>query len=121
GGRREEGRAFLVMERLAGENLARRLVREGRLPERLAIELLRQAAGVLAASHAAGVIHRDLKPANLFLVPDPTRDWGLLVKVLDFGVCRLNEEKHVRLTLSGTIVGTPTYMAPEQFKSARSV
>ena len=120
-GRHDDGRAFLVMERLDGESLARRLVGEGRLPERLIVEVLQQAARALAATHAAGVIHRDLKPANLFLVNDPTQPWGVLVKVLDFGVCRLNEGHKSRLTLTGTIVGTPTYMAPEQCKNARDV
>jgi len=120
-GHHEDGRAFLVMERLDGESLAWRMVREGRLPERLIIDILRQATRALAATHRAGVIHRDLKPANLFLVTDPTKPWGVLVKVLDFGVCRLSEDSKARLTLSGTIVGTPTYMAPEQCKNARNV
>ena len=116
----DDGRAYLVMECLDGESLARRLHRDGPLPERLMVEVLRQAARALEATHAAGVIHRDLKPANLFLVSDAAQPWGVLVKVLDFGVCRLCEDaKRVRLTLSGTIVGTPTYMAPEQCRNAR--
>ena len=121
-GTHTDGRAFLVMERLDGESLAWRLSHDGRLPERLVIEILRQTARALAATHhAAGVIHRDLKPANLFLVTDPTQPWGIRVKVLDFGVCRLSENPKARLTLSGTIVGTPTYMSPEQCKNARAV
>jgi serine/threonine protein kinase len=120
-GRHDDGRAFLVMERLEGESLALRLHHDRVLPERLIIDLLRQAARALAATHGAGVIHRDLKPGNLFLANDPTQAWGVLVKVLDFGVCRLQEDQKVRLTLSGTIVGTPTYMAPEQWKRARDV
>ena len=120
-GRHDDGRAFLVMERLDGESLARRLVGDGRLPERLIIDVLRQAARALAATHAAGVIHRDLKPSNLFLVSDPAQPWGVTLKVLDFGVCRLGEDQKSRLTLTGTIVGTPTYMAPEQCRNARDV
>jgi eukaryotic-like serine/threonine-protein kinase len=119
-GRHDDGRAFLVIEPLDGESLARRLARDGRLPERLIVDVLRQTARALAATHAAGVIHRDLKPGNLFLVRDATQPWGARVKVLDFGVCRLSEGHAVRLTLSGTIVGTPAYMAPEQCKNARA-
>ncbi|MDB4969341.1 MAG: serine/threonine protein kinase [Myxococcales bacterium] len=118
-GRHDDGRAFLVMERLDGESLARRLHRDGPLPERLVVDVLRQSARALAATHAAGVIHRDLKPANLFLERDATQQWGVMVKVLDFGVCRLSEGPKVRLTLKGAIVGTPAYMAPEQCKNAR--
>ncbi|MGZ3441527.1 MAG: serine/threonine-protein kinase [Polyangia bacterium] len=118
-GRHDDGRAFLVMEHLDGETLAGRLYRGGPMAERLIVELLRQTARALAATHAAGVIHRDLKPGNLFLVNDPTQPWGFLVKVLDFGVCRLCEDQKVRLTLSGAIIGTPTYMAPEQWERAR--
>jgi len=120
-GRHDDGRAFLVMERLEGESLLRRMQRDGRLAERFIIDIVRQTARALAATHTAGVIHRDLKPANLFLVPDAAQPWGVAVKVLDFGVCRLAEEQSVRITLSGAIVGTPTYMAPEQCRSARNV
>ena len=120
-GRHDDGRAFLVMERLEGESLLKRMQRDGRLAERFIVDVLQQAARALAATHAAGVIHRDLKPANLFLVPDAGQAWGVAVKVLDFGVCRLAEEQSIRLTLSGAIVGTPTYMAPEQCRSARNV
>jgi serine/threonine protein kinase len=118
-GRHDDGRAFLVMERLEGETLGGRLHRGGPMAERPLVEVLRQTARALAAAHAAGVIHRDLKPGNLFLVNDPTQPLGFLVKVLDFGVCRLCEDQKVRLTLSGAIIGTPTYMAPEQWERAR--
>jgi len=120
-GRHDDGRAFLVMELLEGESLAHRLQRDATLPERLTVEVLRQAARALAATHAAGVIHRDLKPANLFLVRSAAQPWGVLVKVLDFGVCRLSEEQRARVTMSGAIVGTPAYMAPEQCRDARNV
>ena len=91
------------------------------LPERLVVDVLRQTARALEATHAAGVIHRNLKPGNLFLATNPAQPWGVLVKVLDFGVCRLCEDPKVRLTLTGAIVGTPTYMAPEQCRNARDV
>jgi serine/threonine-protein kinase len=119
-GRHDDGRAYLVMELLEGESLYQRL-RRGPLPEPLVFDVLRQAAQVLDVTHGAGVIHRDLKPGNLFLCEDETRLFGLSVKVLDFGVARIHDAQRaaVRLTLSGAIVGTPTYMAPEQCKSAR--
>ena len=121
-GRQGDGRAFLVMELLEGESLEERLRTVGPLPEPVLIEVVRQAARALEAAHTAGVVHRDLKPGNLFLVRDPTRPWGLGVKVLDFGVARLTDSTPtVRLTLSGSIVGTPTYMAPEQCKNASNV
>jgi serine/threonine-protein kinase len=118
-GRHHDGRAYLIMELLHGESLAQRLRRAGPLPEPVVIEVIRQAASALASAHEAGVIHRDLKPGNLFLVRDGHKPWGLGVKVLDFGVARLADVKRVRLTLSGAVVGTPTYMAPEQCRDAR--
>ena len=78
----------------------------------------------LAAAHAKGIIHRDLKPANIMLVEDPetgSKDW---IKVLDFGLARVREPgdgEEGRLTQTGMVMGTPSYMSPEQVRSARSV
>ncbi len=119
-GHHVDGSAYLVMELLEGESLAKRLRRDGPMPEAPLIGVLRQAAEAVAAAHAANVLHRDLKPDNLFLIRDPRRSWGWSVKLLDFGVARLlGDEEQVRLTLTGTVVGTPTYMAPEQCKNSR--
>jgi hypothetical protein len=79
------------------------------------VALARQCLRGLAAAHALGVVHRDLKPANLFLATDSTGEAAL--KVLDFGVAKLGGD--AEMTTTGTIVGTPAYMAPEQARGAR--
>ena len=105
---------FLVLELVPGETLEDRLLR-GPLPVDEAIEIAREIASGLEAAHEAGVIHRDLKPANVRLTPDGH------VKVLDFGLAkpmRVGEDPRstdsVLTTESGRLLGTPTYMAPEQ-------
>ena len=118
-----DGRVYMAMELLDGEDLERRLKRLGRLDERTAWTIARQTA--VALSHAAklGITHRDIKPANLFLVPPPS-GFGLpedlpMVKVMDFGLAFTQRtgvaDDGGRLTRAGVVVGTPAYMAPEQF------
>ena len=104
------GPGYLAMEWLAGEDLARRLTR-GPLAIADAVALLRRCAEALAAAHASGIIHRDLKPSNLFLV-DGAID-GL--HLLDFGIAR--PLVATPLTHTGTMVGTPRYMSPEQVRA----
>jgi serine/threonine protein kinase len=110
------GSAYLVMEHLEGETLAARLWREKSLALPLVLEIARQLAGALGAAHDQGIIHRDLKPENIFLVPAPDRPEGLRVKVLDFGIAKLVREDSPGSfkTSTGIILGTPTYMSPEQ-------
>ena len=104
---------FLVLELVPGESLEERLKR-GPLPLDEAIEVCRQIAEGLETAHEAGVIHRDLKPANVRITPDGK------VKLLDFGLAKpvLAGEQHssdsVLSTEAGRLLGTPTYMAPEQ-------
>jgi serine/threonine-protein kinase len=116
-----EGVPFLVMEYLQGESLARRLERVGRLGTKDALEIVGETASALGAAHAKGIVHRDLKPDNLFLVPDPKAPSGESVKVLDFGIAKLHGEvgpDNVS-TVTGTVLGTPRYMSPEQSRGAR--
>jgi serine/threonine-protein kinase len=112
-----DGEAYLVMEHLEGETLGRRSARVPfRWPAVLAIA--RQIAGALAAAHAKGIVHRDLKPDNVFLVPDPEVPGGERIKLLDFGIAKLAVDSsttvHVCETQRGSVIGTPSYMAPEQ-------
>lgn len=116
-GTTDEGTQYLVMPLLKGEPLESRLAR--RPPSIL--ELLEWARGVLgglAAIHDKGIVHRDLKPANVFLAEDAD---GVVPKLLDFGISRRAEAGAAGLTALGTAIGTPRYMAPEQFESARDV
>jgi serine/threonine-protein kinase len=110
-------RPYLMMELLQGESLGKRLQREHPLPIHEAIEIAAQTAFALSAAHACGIVHRDLKPDNLFLVPDPAMPpLGMRVKVLDFGIAKLRGELSSGSvkTRTGTIMGTPQYMSPEQ-------
>jgi eukaryotic-like serine/threonine-protein kinase len=101
------GQAFLAMEWLDGEDLSVRLRRQG-LTMAEAVQLGQRLAGALAEAHARGVVHRDLKPANVFL-PGGRLDRAVLI---DFGVAQ-TAFASARLTRSGAIVGTPSYMSPE--------
>jgi eukaryotic-like serine/threonine-protein kinase len=110
-----DGAAFIVMEHLQGETLARRMAR-GRFGWRPALAIVRQIAGALSAAHAKGIVHRDLKPDNIFLVLDPEVPGGERIKLLDFGIAKLAGESAggMSMTRTGAVMGTPTYMAPEQ-------
>jgi serine/threonine-protein kinase len=108
--------AFLIMELLEGETLGARIRRVGRLAPGEVGELGRQIASVLEATHTAHVTHRDLKPDNVFLVQDSELASGERVKILDFGVAKLGNKTSV--TATGVAMGTPSYMAPEQWGTA---
>jgi len=118
------GVSYIVMELLEGENLAARLRRVGRMRHPEARRIAAQTASALAAAHAAGIVHRDLKPDNLYLVPDD-RDSSLeMIKVLDFGIAKLGQQgsnvSSVR-TRTGSVMGTPAYMSPEQCRGTREI
>jgi serine/threonine-protein kinase len=120
-GHHASGCAFILMEFLDGESVADRL-RKGPLSPAVAILLARQIAGALGAAHEQRIVHRDLKPDNVFLVLDSEAAGGGRVKVLDFGIAKLaGESAGAVKTQTGAVMGTPTYMAPEQCRSAGQV
>ncbi len=105
-----DDRLFQVMQFVEGVTLDDLLAEHGPLPVSWAAAIAAQAAAVLAAAHARAVCHRDLKPANLMLCPDGS------VKVMDFGLAVLREADTARFTRAGQLLGTPSYMAPEQIQ-----
>lgn len=105
----DRGVPFIAMPFLKGEPLDARLKREGRLPIAEVIRIGRQIAEGLTAAHEHGLIHRDIKPGNIWLEAKTGR-----VKIVDFGLARGVAGDDVNLTKTGTILGTPAYMAPEQ-------
>jgi serine/threonine-protein kinase len=114
-----DGTAYLVMELLSGEVLSARIA-DGVLAEGEAAQIARGIASALGAAHDKGIVHRDLKPDNVFLVPDPELPLGVRPKVLDFGVAKLGDHlpQELRHTVTGALMGTPLYMAPEQARAA---
>ncbi|WP_075207579.1 protein kinase domain-containing protein [Archangium violaceum] len=109
---------YIVMELLEGEDLETCLERQGRLAPVVVSSLLNQIARALASAHACGVIHRDLKPANLFLA---RLDSAEVMKVLDFGLARLNAGGAALSEQPGRVMGTPRYMSPEQMRGEAGV
>lgn len=121
----DDGRPFIVMEKLEGESLEQ-LLRRGPLPPEQVVATGMQVADALAAAHAAGIVHRDVKPGNIFIT---TRGEA---KLLDFGLARLGPldtvaidadastiEQLSRLTATGTVLGTVSYMSPEQARGEK--
>ncbi|WP_310569944.1 protein kinase [Gemmatimonas sp.] len=103
-----DGQLFFVMPRIEGESLRARLDREGRLPVRDAVQIVSEVAGALEYAHEHGILHRDLKPENILL----SHGHALLA---DFGIARATlQGGRERLTGTGTAIGTPAYMSPEQ-------
>jgi eukaryotic-like serine/threonine-protein kinase len=122
-GRLKSGVPYLVMELLEGQSLAQMLEQQGALPLHAAVGYVLQACKAVAHAHCAGIVHRDLKPSNLFLA---TRsDSPPILKVLDFGISKadwmLTDPFTPSLTATTDLVGTPTYMSPEQVRNARVV
>jgi serine/threonine-protein kinase len=115
-----KGQAYLIMELLDGESLAGRLER-GPLPADQAVDIARQIASVLDSTHRQGVIHRDLKPDNIYLVHDDERASGERVKILDFGIAKLSGSTMANSPKTSGTMGTPAYMAPEQWSDSSQV
>ena len=112
-GRAADGSFYYVMEYLDGPTLEELVRRAGPLPPGRVVYLLRQLCGALAEAHAAGLVHRDLKPGNVIVATlGGQRD---VAKLLDFGLVQdLSADAEGRLTRTGTVLGTPDYMSPEQ-------
>ena len=115
-----DGVPFIVMEHLAGQDLADVLQERGPLPIKVAVEYVMQACEALAAAHASGVVHRDIKPENLFLTKHAQ---GLdFIKILDFGISKValapGKRGFVRTMMP---LGSPVYMSPEQIRSSDQV
>lgn len=112
-GRLEDGRHYFIMELLEGESFEQLLARDRQVNVQAAFMILRPVARALDAAHAAGIVHRDLKPDNIYLARDD--DGGVVPKLLDFGIAKLlDEERSTHKTETGTPLGTPYYMSPEQ-------
>ncbi len=115
------GHLFVVMELLRGEDLRQRLATTRRLPLATALEYTLEACDALAEAHSLGVVHRDVKPSNLYLAAR-TRDAREVIKVLDFGVSKISGSPSPGGDLTGSnVVGSPCYMAPEQFSASGRV
>jgi serine/threonine-protein kinase len=119
----DAGHAYYVMDALHGEDLQQALSRLGALPPNTVAKIVLQAANGLASAHLLGIVHRDVKPANLFL--SVAADDEIKVKILDFGVAKVkmevfHESSH-QLTRTGSMLGTPLYMSPEQVKRASAI
>jgi len=123
-GLHDERVPFMVMELLVGETLEDRLAR-GRLSVPQIARVMTHCARAAAKAHELGIVHRDLKPENIFLVDNDDEDdlIGLQAKVLDFGIAKVGEHGELALanTCSGSLLGTPQYMSPEQAHGDREV
>ncbi|MBI4705784.1 MAG: serine/threonine protein kinase [Deltaproteobacteria bacterium] len=113
-----EGERYIVMELLVGEDLSARCKRLGPLPLREVAHIVVQLCKALGKAHQLGIVHRDIKPDNVFLIDS---DGEIFVKVLDFGVAKRAAEGSVGMTSTGAMLGTPRFMSPEQFLSAKHV
>jgi serine/threonine-protein kinase len=118
-----DGTPFLVMELLEGESLGVRLRRDGALPVASALDFAYQTASALGAAHKKGIVHRDLKPDNLYVIPDPHEGGRERIKVLDFGIAKLQQgmSSDSVKTRTGTLMGTPVYMSPEQCRGTKAI
>lgn len=121
-GELDEETPFIVMELLEGEDLGVIQKRSGALPVTQVVDWVLEAICAIAEAHAHGMVHRDLKPGNLFISRGPS---GPLLKVLDFGVSKIlddrSEGETTHLTNEGVALGSPGYMSPEQMNSSRDV
>jgi serine/threonine-protein kinase len=116
----DTGAPFIAMELMEGESLAHRLARLGPLPAVETARVVTHVARALARAHEIGIVHRDLKPDNIFLVRNEDEE---IAKVLDFGIAKTNAQAlgPGSATRTGTVMGTPYYMSPEQITGAKGL
>lgn len=120
-GRLESGDRYMVMEFLKGESLSARIAARGRLSAGEIVNIGLQLLEGLSAAHEAGIIHRDLKPDNIFLLTQ-AKGRTDFVKILDFGISKFNVMgKDFSMTRTGSVMGTPYYMSPEQARGAKNL
>ncbi len=121
-GETEDGIPYMAMERLEGETLEKRLIRDGALPLVDAVRITSQVARGLSRAHALGIVHRDLKPANIFLARSQDDESGQIAKVLDFGIAKMiDRNETTSTTRTGTVLGTPQFMSPEQVRGLKTL
>lgn len=113
------GQPYMVMELLAGMDLAELLKARGMLAPHEAVDIVLQVCEALAEAHAVGIVHRDIKPSNLFITTRP--DGSQLVKVLDFGISKVGFDNEVTDLTQQQILGTPSFMSPEQLRGLPTV
>ena len=121
-GETEDGTPYIVMELLDGESLDHRIERRGPLPVDQAVRIIAQVGRALTKAHGLGIVHRDLKPENIFLTRSDEDDGGEVAKVLDFGIAKIKtSDTASSATRTGTVLGTPLFMSPEQARGLKSV
>ena len=108
----ESGATYIVMELIQAPTLAALVARQGPLPQEAVARLGTQLLAALDTAHAAGIVHRDVKPSNIMVLPNGR------VKLTDFGIAQSTDDP--RLTTSGTLVGSPTYLAPEVIRGEQA-
>jgi serine/threonine protein kinase len=114
----EDGEPFMALELLHGEDLQQRIKTEKTLPLPQVVRLAIQVGRALHVAHAAGLVHRDLKPANIFLARQGDEE---IFKVLDFGIAKASSLGSTEYTTAGAMLGTASYMSPEQIRNAKTV
>jgi serine/threonine-protein kinase len=121
-GETEDGTPYIVMELLDGESLDHRIERRGPVPLDQTVRIISQVGKALIKAHTLGIVHRDLKPENVFLARSDEDDAGEIAKVLDFGIAKIKTtDSGGSATRTGTVLGTPLFMSPEQARGLKSV
>ena len=110
-----DGRLYIDMRLVNGEDVTDRLTRRGPMTPAVAVDLIHQTASALDAAHAMKLIHRDVKPSNILLSPEDGRDGFDFVYLVDFGIARATDRTS-EFTGTNAVMGTPDYMAPERFE-----